>query len=149
MKTRRKVYFPEDNTAASVKDLEAEKQSRLTWEGSHNNLVNGTADHSLAQKGSEANAKGIYSAVFGEGTRAAYRDQYVIGTFNDNKSDNLFEIGNGGKASSPSNAFEVLKDGRAKVYTAPAEVNDVARKLELDGKISISDINQAFFNSLY
>lgn len=82
-------------------------------------------------EGIETIASGYGSHTSGEGTRAAYRAQYVIGTYNNNKSVDLFEIGNGKDSEHQSNAFEVLKDGRAKVYGAPKDAEDVVRLQDL------------------
>lgn len=48
------------------------------------------------------------------GLIAGGANQFVIGTYNKNNADNIFEIGNGTSASS-SNAFEILKDGAATI----------------------------------
>ena len=57
----------------------------------------------------------------------------VLGYNNKFNTKAILEIGNG-TDSIKSNAFEVLKDGRAKVQTAPKDNDDVVRKLELDRK---------------
>ena len=59
-------------------------------------------------------------------------DRIVGGHYNNPVANALMEIGNGTSENDRKNAFEVLKDGRAKVQTAPTENNDVVRKLELD-----------------
>ena len=46
----------------------------------------------------------------GEGTVAAYDNQFVAGKYNANKEGTVAEFGNGTEES-PSNAFEVYKDG--------------------------------------
>ena len=53
-----------------------------------------------------------YDAV--ENQLETFKDKLVIGEFNDNKEDTLLEVGNG-TIESPSNAFEVYKDGTVKV----------------------------------
>ena len=53
-----------------------------------------------------------YDAV--ENQLEAFKDKAVIGEFNDNKEDTLLEVGNG-TIETPSNAFEVYKDGTVKV----------------------------------
>lgn len=58
-------------------------------------------------------------------------DKTVVGRFNDDKSYTYFEVGNGTSDSDRKNAFEVLKDGRAKVQSAPTESDDVVRLNEL------------------
>ena len=55
----------------------------------------------------------------------------VLGYNNKFNTKAIIEIGNG-TDSIKSNAFEVLKDGRAKVQSAPVDTDDVVRKLELD-----------------
>ena len=56
-------------------------------------------------------ANGIYSHASGKGTVAGYECQTVIGKNNKNKSNTLFEVGNGTGENSPSNAFEVYNSG--------------------------------------
>ena len=68
----------------------------------------------------------------GEGTVVGYEGQTVLGKYNDNKQDTLFEIGNGTSDTARSNAFEVYADGRAKVYGAPVSVYDVVRLQEFN-----------------
>lgn len=58
------------------------------------------------------------------------RDKTVVGVFNEDKANTHFEVGNG-TGVKRSNAFEVLKDGRAKVQSAPTESDDVVRLNEL------------------
>ena len=74
------------------------------------------------------------SAAFGQHTKTGRKYQFVTGICNVGKEDTLFEIGNGSSDLNRSNAFEVLKDGRAKVYKAPVEENDVVRLEELNTK---------------
>lgn len=63
-------------------------------------------------------ASGNLSVALGDGVQAGYNKQVAIGSFNDNKSYNAFEIGNGGwqypsgnYSENFSNAFSVDKDG--------------------------------------
>lgn len=51
----------------------------------------------------------------------------AVGLFNDDKANTRFEVGNGTSETDRKNAFEVLKDGRAKVYGEPTESNDILR----------------------
>ena len=55
----------------------------------------------------------------------------VIGKNNKDVENALFIIGNGDSTYGRKNAFEVLKDGRAKVFGTPTEDNDVVRKIDL------------------
>lgn len=73
--------------------------------------------------------------LFGRQLQGGRNCQVVFGENNLLNKDALLIVGNGTGVTGPnrfSNAFEVLKDGRAKVQTAPKEDNDVVRKLELD-----------------
>ena len=72
-------------------------------------------------EGNRTTANGIGSHSSGYKTIAGYNYQFVLGIANENKEDNLFEIGNGSVTQNPddkdnptitrSNAFEVDKDG--------------------------------------
>ena len=53
----------------------------------------------------------------------AFKDKVVIGEFNDDKENTLLEIGNG-TSGSPSNAFEVYKDGTVKVGGRTLTIGD-------------------------
>lgn len=54
--------------------------------------------------------EGKNTLLHGEGLKAAYPNQTVVGKYNDNKADTLFEVGNGNNDSERSNAFEVCDD---------------------------------------
>ena len=60
-------------------------------------------------------AIGKYSHTSGNQTVAGYEAQTVIGKFNDNKEDTLFEVGNGTSNTNRNNAFEVYKNGDVKI----------------------------------
>lgn len=72
------------------------------------NLENGSGENSLQQKG----------------TTAGYNSQITLGTYNNNKSDTLLEVGNG-TSSSPSNALEVYADGHVEVGAESAIGADI------------------------
>ena len=94
------------------------------------------AGDSSHAEGINTEASGDYSHAGGIGT-IAYNNQFVIGRYNKDMDNALFMVGNGfviGASTTRINAFEVLSDGRAKVYGAPIETEDVVRKLELDTK---------------
>ena len=86
--------------------------------------------------GKDTIASGDYSYTNGLGTRAFYEAQTAIGKYNDNKSNTLFEIGNGNSDSKRNNAFEVYKDGHAEVRTAGTSDNSIVIKSSLDKAIS-------------
>ena len=58
----------------------------------------------------------------------------ALGKYNVDNKDAMFMIGNGTSDTDTgrSNAFEVLKEGRAKIYGTPEEPNDVIRMVEYD-----------------
>lgn len=56
-------------------------------------------------------ASGVDSTASGEGTIAGYSHQTAMGRFNENKSGNLLEVGNGSDDDARSNAMEVTADG--------------------------------------
>lgn len=96
------------------------------------NTASGTNSHT---EGRDTRASGENSHAEGFGTRATHDNQHVGGQFNADNGNALFIIGNGTSDTDRKNAFEVLKDGRAKVQTAPQDSDDVVRKLELDTKL--------------
>lgn len=66
-------------------------------------IANGDVSHA---EGSGV-ANGDNSHAQNTGTKTDYNNQTAIGKYNDNKSTNLFEIGNGTSSNARSNAFEV------------------------------------------
>ena len=72
------------------------------------------------EKGIEAVADAV-DAV--ENQLETFKDKVVIGEFNDNKENTLLEVGNG-TSESPSNAFEVYKDGTVKVGGRTLTIGD-------------------------
>ena len=88
----------------------------------------GEASHA---EGYNTVASGDASHAGGWYTIAGQVAQTVIGAYNDNKSNTIFEVGNGSGESSRANAFVVLKDGRAKVYGEPKDPEDVVRLQDL------------------
>ena len=88
------------------------KFSLAKSQGAHvegaNNLGLGSWCHI---EGSDNIAKADATHVEGQGNIAGYRYQHVSGKYNNNKSENLFEVGNGTSDENRSNAFEVDKVG--------------------------------------
>lgn len=89
--------------------------------------VNSHAEGTLTKATAEAShAEGILtkataeaSHTAGVGTTANYAHQFVVGQYNKNKEDSLFEVGNGiDSEESMSNAFRVTKTGEAIAQTA-------------------------------
>jgi len=85
--------------------------------------------------GNETSAVGTNTFTQGNNTVAEYDNQAAFGRFNENKEENIFEVGIGSGEPDEiiglpetKNGFAVLRDGRAKVLTAPKEDDDVVRK---------------------
>ncbi len=64
-------------------------------------------------EGNTTHAVGAYSHASGNKTIAGYHNQFVVGKFNKNNSDTIFEVGNGGDEDNRNTPFAVLKDGNA------------------------------------
>lgn len=86
-------------------------QTTASGQGSHAEGSNTRAigDYSLSV-GENTSAKGYCSFAGGGSTVANYSNQVVIGKYNDNKTNTLFEVGNG-VYDNRTNALEVYKDG--------------------------------------
>lgn len=83
-------------------------------------------------QGSGTIAGGKNSDAGGYGTNAMYDNQTTRGTYNLNKADTLFEIGNGESNEKRSNAFEVYKDGHAEVSRMGTTDESVTTKKYVD-----------------
>ena len=90
-------------------------------------------DHSHAG-GVGSTAKAWGSFAHGQGVIAQGTAQAVVGKFNSNDGDAVFEVGNGTADDARSTAFRVLADGRAKVKGSPTESDDVVTKSYVDSK---------------
>ena len=82
-----------------------------SWESSKFSLAKGEASH---VEGKDCMALGDYSHSGGLATRAGYQSQTAIGEYNDNKEENIFEVGNG-TSDARSNALELTKSGDLKI----------------------------------
>lgn len=90
--------------------------------------------------GSENEANGDAQLMTGVGniSHSNGTGRITGGVWNNPKKGTLLELGNGTRDSERSNAFEVYRDGRAKVYGAPTEDEDVVRLKDLEKSITIS-----------
>ena len=102
------------------------------------------SDKSLAG-GAGSRVSSYASIAYGQYVESKYSNQAVFGIYNDNKENTLLEVGNGTQDLDGfrKNAFEVLKDSRAKVFGAPVEANDVVRLGDITYATE-SDINLMF-----
>lgn len=103
--------------------------------GTLNSVVNGNGNVVLGAENTLSDVR--YTTIIGRGNiinnASLYEGKCVVGHFNNQKPDTMFEVGVG-DYNNRVNGFEVYKDGRAKVQTAPKDNTDVVRKLELDTK---------------
>ena len=81
------------------------------WESSKFSIAKGTSSHA---EGKDCLALGDYSHSGGLATRAGYQSQTAIGEYNENKEEDIFEVGNG-TSDARSNALELTKTGDLKI----------------------------------
>lgn len=75
--------------------------------------------------------QGGYKAVIGLGLKTTVNNQLgklVIGKYNSQNTNAVFEIGNGTADNARSNAFEVTNTGIARAYGTPTSSNDLITK---------------------
>ena len=110
-------------------------------EGSQTNAI-GKFSHAegfgTSAKGSRSHSEGMSTEAIGDSshvegfaTRTLEMYQHVEGVYNADNPNALHIVGNGTSENARKNAFEVLKDGRAKVQSAPVDADDVVRKTDL------------------
>ena len=98
----------------------------------YNTIAVGRA--SLAQGGA-TEANGQFSYAGGYKTVAGADNQTVVGQWNKNKTNTLFEVGCGTNEDNRLNALEVLTDGRVKIYGAPKDNDDAVRYQDISNMI--------------
>lgn len=81
--------------------------------------------------GDGAQASGKGAVARNKATRANYPYQTVIGTYNKNKEDTLFEVGNGTSDTARSNALEVYKDGSVAIGNVKITPEQLTKLLAL------------------
>lgn len=87
--------------------------------------------------GYQSTASQPHSFVYGRGLQSRNTAQTVVGSFNDISytidwsAPPMFTVGCGTSKDDRKDAFIVLRDGRAKVKTAPQDPDDVLRKGDL------------------
>ena len=124
----KKVWL-NDQTKLSAKNLNhiekgieavAEAVDEIEAQGNvhtHNNkLILDATTESFTTK-----LKEKYDAV--ENQLEAFKDKAVIGEFNANNENTLLEVGNG-TIETPSNAFEIYKDGNVKVSSGTLTIGN-------------------------
>ena len=95
----------------------------------NNTIATGDSSHAA---GDRTQAKGVASYAGGAVTVAGHDYQTVVGIFNDNQADTLFEVGGGSSSSNRKNLFSVHKDGTLKagdkIIATTQHVEEVATK---------------------
>lgn len=95
---------------------------------------------------------GEHNYLIGVGLKSDHNLYTALGKFNDyNNADALLVVGNGTSENNRSNAFEVLRDSRAKVYGTPIENEDVVRLKDLSNYFPIikpTEKNVYYFSAL-
>lgn len=155
-----------ESSYASGSASHAENSSNASGSRAHSE-GSGTAsgDYSHAE-GWQTTAGANYTHAGGEKTVAGYACQTAIGKYNNNKSGDIFEIGNGTAENARSNAFEVAKNGNAtvqgdltasnigaKTWVTPSAVSCATGKwykvaeVTLDPGLWFIDCNAAFPNT--
>lgn len=97
------------------------------------NIEPGTGEGAVQQIG--VKATGPHSAAFGFGTVAGSDYETVVGQYNVERTDTLFQVGNGTDANNRNDAFTVYNDGRAEVDSAPTTEKGVLRLADLGENI--------------
>lgn len=102
-------------------------------------------------EGWNTEASGNYSHAQNSGTIAGYNYQSAIGRYNDNKSNNLFEIGYGSSDSSRKNVFEVDTDGNivsgknGTRAVSSSDISDTGHSGTMTGKFSTAVASSAVY----
>ena len=127
------VAYGEQSHAEGSNNLALGNQSHV--EGSFNRVYGNTSHAG----GYNNIVRSDFSHVEGVGNISSARNiQFVCGAYNNNKTYTLFEVGNGDSIDDEvtrSNAFEVLKDGSARVYNHSDDPNAVVRNADLEGAV--------------
>lgn len=90
--------------------------------------ASGEASHA---EGYSCTAAGNYSSAHGQHTAADYTNQFVVGQYNLNKSNTLFEVGDGmSSGTASSNAFEVYR-----------KVDNVSQGAKVSGTMTATTFN--------
>ena len=108
-------------------------------------LDNKTSAMGAAALNQYNNSKHPRALVAGVGNNSSKSNQTVVGQYNKDNSNALFIVGNGkgsdSNVTSRSNAFEVLKNGRATIGAGPVNPMDIVNKQYVDNVITNLDIS--------
>ena len=114
------------------------RTSELALDGSDATIILFTEEGTLNYEACLPSLKqgsGANTLWHGEGLKAEYADQTVVGRYNENKADSLFEIGAGTGTSNRKNALEVSKTKTTiNTETIVNSSVDISGSLTVDGK---------------
>lgn len=131
-----------DTTASGYYCHAEGRQTTASVTASHAEGAYTTASGNYSHaEGLSNTASGNYSHCGGRNNYAAYDYQTVFGKYNDNKSTNLFEIGNGTSLALRQNAFEVDTDGNtiiAGTITAENHASPIGTRKVTTGSYSVA-----------
>lgn len=97
----------------------------------HTTTASGECSHA---GGKETQAIGACSAAFGNNTIAGHDNQFVIGAFNENDKNSLFEIGCGEADAARNTVFKVDKEGNTALKSLTASSDITAKGTATFGK---------------
>lgn len=78
----------------------------------------------------QVGANTVTGIAMGSGVTAGYENQVAVGVANNNRSDTLFEVGNGSLRGQHKNAFEVYSNGNIKAQGTVSDANGVLNAVE-------------------
>lgn len=79
----------------------------------------------------ETKATAWATSAAGQGTVAGYTQQFVVGAYNANKEENIFEVGRGTGENNRKNAFEVDRNGNARANDKAVVTSSDATPMEI------------------
>ena len=110
----------------------ADNRGKATGQySSASNSAIASGNYSHAVNSATASGTGSFAANY---STAGYDYQSTVGKYNENKEENIFEVGNGESESNVSNAFEVKQDGTARSQ------GDVIANKDSDNPISLKQL---------
>ena len=109
-------------------NIDALSGEQLFVFGTENSVSNGDGNAVLGNENTLSDIR--YTTIIGRGNiinnTSRYEGKCVIGRYNNQKRDTMFEVGVG-DYNNRVNGLEVYKDRRVKVYGEPTESDDVLR----------------------
>lgn len=108
--------------------------------GAQGNIANGAFSVAL---GDQTAANGSHSFTIGDHTISNYSNQTILGKYNDNQSDSIFEIGGGTADNNRYNIIRIASNGD--IITTGEVIdkfnNKLSDKIDKDGQKVLTDVN--------